>query len=189
MIYQLGHGSGSQVSQWGSTMKSPSKCTVASCYPSRHRCCQDIKLQQPTSFRAVCVRVGLGGEGGGAATIHGLLTMASWPVWDELYSAGRQSARQARCLSCRQALHWVWCAPTALSRFAADLSGSQPNLGPAEPVEEALVTKYLVVKACPWCVPTLCANAPCLTSEAISSYSCSLQRTLGYILFSPYVYI
>ena len=43
-----GYGTGSLVSQRGSTIKSPCACTVMSRYPSWYdlRCCQDIKLQQ-----------------------------------------------------------------------------------------------------------------------------------------------
>ena len=56
----LGHDAGGLISQWGSTIKSPSAHTVTSLCLSWYDfwCCQNVKLNQPTRLALNITRIG-----------------------------------------------------------------------------------------------------------------------------------
>ena len=71
---------GGLVSQWGSTIQLPWVCTVTSRYLLWHdfRCCQDVKLQQPTSLSFLCPK---GCMGIACLLFHVLTTSKVLSVW------------------------------------------------------------------------------------------------------------
>ena len=86
----LGHGAGSGISQWDTTITSPWLCTVISWYPSwyDHRCCQYVKLLQPTSRWTrdhvvgwVCEHLVALRSGEGDTYLHENALDAAVPAW------------------------------------------------------------------------------------------------------------